>query len=671
MASTQLDRITGLRGAAAIKAPCIVAVKTTNIALFGLQTLQGVTLVEDDRVLVSAQTDSRANGIYLAKPGFWVRAPDFDGSNDLVAGGMVYVTGGDHDGLWRLVTTGVINVGTDDIEFAGIDYGPDSVRYDSLGDDIRLDSDYLITVGTGGDYPTLNAALAVASHLRMKEYKAGGILVEVRQKAGFILAEQIRVVNDDLSFITLTSEGDEEVTIQRSALTLGALGDSDHKPAFAAYHGALPTIACLYNMDTSGYDSQRDGIFMHTGSVYVADGAGIKNVGGIGAAIYRHSVLIGDGSIWDGAKARYDGGSEHGGTIDGACIYAMNGSYVQANDASLQHGGDNGIYINVNSMADMRSANASYADRRGFYINQGSVMEAREAIANNCGTTNVLGYGGYVNRASRAQFRDAVFNGCQTGIGLSHGATAWAEGMSATNAIYNGIDADRGSIVSAPSSILTGAGHDGVSAQNGSVVTISDAGDVSTAGRYGLFAYSSGRIVADGVTANNCVGGAMLAGYGAHINFRTGITNGKLSVAQGGEIMAHAVTGTPTYSQPLNFDGPSGRILGNNDFTLLDDTATSIFVGGKSAVLLICGETSATTSPRGSVWVAPIAVPLCQVIAMASPNANISYSTGALAGTTGTDGNFTISAHTDGRVYFENRSGNTRHFTVAVLAWTQ
>ena len=40
-------------------------------------------------------------------------------------------------------------------------------------------------------------------------------------------------------------------------------------------------------------------------------------------------------------------------------------------------------------------------------------------------------------------------------------------------------------------------------------------------------------------------------------------------------------------------------------------------------------------------------------------SADIETRTGALSGTTGTDGKITISAHTDGKVYIENRLGST------------
>lgn len=46
---------------------------------------------------------------------------------------------------------------------------------------------------------------------------------------------------------------------------------------------------------------------------------------------------------------------------------------------------------------------------------------------------------------------------------------------------------------------------------------------------------------------------------------------------------------------------------------------------------------------------------------------NVDVATGALSGTSGTDGKFTISVHTDGKIYLENRTGANRYFRVRVL----
>lgn len=44
--------------------------------------------------------------------------------------------------------------------------------------------------------------------------------------------------------------------------------------------------------------------------------------------------------------------------------------------------------------------------------------------------------------------------------------------------------------------------------------------------------------------------------------------------------------------------------------------------------------------------------------------ATIAFTTGPLTGTTGSDGNITVSAHTDGKIYLENRSGSSK-----AMAW--
>lgn len=46
---------------------------------------------------------------------------------------------------------------------------------------------------------------------------------------------------------------------------------------------------------------------------------------------------------------------------------------------------------------------------------------------------------------------------------------------------------------------------------------------------------------------------------------------------------------------------------------------------------------------------------------------DIDFTTGALNGTTGSDGKKTISAHTDGLIYVENRDGATRSFRMTLL----
>lgn len=70
----------------AVKTACRVAT-TGNIALSGLQTIDGVALEAGNRVFVWQQTDATQNGPYNASTGNWTRTDDAD-SNDLWSSGM-------------------------------------------------------------------------------------------------------------------------------------------------------------------------------------------------------------------------------------------------------------------------------------------------------------------------------------------------------------------------------------------------------------------------------------------------------------------------------------------------------------------------------------------------------------------------------------------------------
>jgi len=101
---TVVDRISGITDGVAIKAPCRAAT-TANITLSGTQTIDGVAVTANQRVLVKDQTDQTENGIYTVSSGAWSRAKDFDGSRDVVTGTQVFVTAGTTNGNTTFVVT--------------------------------------------------------------------------------------------------------------------------------------------------------------------------------------------------------------------------------------------------------------------------------------------------------------------------------------------------------------------------------------------------------------------------------------------------------------------------------------------------------------------------------------------------------------------------------------
>lgn len=117
MATTVTSQLQGITISEAIKAPC-KAVATSNITLSGLQTVGGVVLVADDRVLVTAQTSGVDNGIYVASTSTWQRAKDMDGNRDVVSGTRVLIRNSGIDGVeYELTTANPITIGTTSLTF--------------------------------------------------------------------------------------------------------------------------------------------------------------------------------------------------------------------------------------------------------------------------------------------------------------------------------------------------------------------------------------------------------------------------------------------------------------------------------------------------------------------------------------------------------------------------
>ncbi len=95
---------------------------TASITLSGLQTVDGVSLVAGDRVLVKDQGGTRsdpANGIYEAQTGAWNRAPDADMDDEVNQCMAVLVEegNGNIDSAWILRTSNPITLGTTALEF--------------------------------------------------------------------------------------------------------------------------------------------------------------------------------------------------------------------------------------------------------------------------------------------------------------------------------------------------------------------------------------------------------------------------------------------------------------------------------------------------------------------------------------------------------------------------
>ena len=184
-----------------MKAPC-VAVAITNITLSGEQTVNGVAVVTDDRVLVTAQAFPVDNGIYDVSTGAWTRSGDFDGNRDVVSGTQVVVstsTIGRHP-TYQVSTANPITIGSTGINFteasgpnasydltqAEIDAGlttddindsyvPGNVlRYGAVGDGVTDDTTAIqdaidVMTVNGGEVLIPQGAYITTGYLKLKD----------------------------------------------------------------------------------------------------------------------------------------------------------------------------------------------------------------------------------------------------------------------------------------------------------------------------------------------------------------------------------------------------------------------------------------------------------------------------------------------------------------------
>ncbi len=191
------DRRYGLIGNTGIKVPVRVAT-TAAITLNGLQTVDGVVLAANDRVLVKNQSSGVENGIYLADTGAWMRAADCDGSYDLVKGSLIKVNEGTTtQGFWYCTTTDPIVVGTTSIAFAQAStvLAVVSAFMQTLLDDINA-STARGTLGASvvGD-AIFTAASAAAARASLGLYSRNVRMVNTGQNTWVVLDENGTAIN--------------------------------------------------------------------------------------------------------------------------------------------------------------------------------------------------------------------------------------------------------------------------------------------------------------------------------------------------------------------------------------------------------------------------------------------------------------------------------------------
>jgi hypothetical protein len=109
------------------------AVATSNIALTGLQTVDGKALTAGMICLATAQSDATQNGPYTVAAGAWSRAPNANTSAKVTTGLYVWTSNGVNKGGWFLTTPDPITLGTTALTFERYEIGLSAAPPQSVG----------------------------------------------------------------------------------------------------------------------------------------------------------------------------------------------------------------------------------------------------------------------------------------------------------------------------------------------------------------------------------------------------------------------------------------------------------------------------------------------------------------------------------------------------------
>ena len=140
------------------------AATTANITLSAPQTVDGVSVIAGDRVLVKNQTTPGQNGIYLVAAGAWTRATDADTSDELVGATVFIAEGTVHaDQAWTMTTNAPITVNTTGLVW--VQFGAGTAYIAGAG---------LTQTGGTFDVVALNGSIVVAADSVAVGYAGSG-----------------------------------------------------------------------------------------------------------------------------------------------------------------------------------------------------------------------------------------------------------------------------------------------------------------------------------------------------------------------------------------------------------------------------------------------------------------------------------------------------------------
>lgn len=179
---------------------------TQNISLTGIQTIDGVALQVNDRVLVKNQTNAIENGIYLASSGDWSRANDYNSEVE-INNSAVFVLQGSTQAKTTWVQTSTVT-----------DLGASAISFSAFSGPVINSAGSGITLGTNG-------SVAVKEGAGIAFDGNGALIVDVYSGGGLM------ITTNNTSATTPTTTG-ASLALTQTGVTAGSYGSATQSPVF-------------------------------------------------------------------------------------------------------------------------------------------------------------------------------------------------------------------------------------------------------------------------------------------------------------------------------------------------------------------------------------------------------------------------------------------------------
>jgi|GEM_PF-6669155 len=356
---------------------------TANIALSGLQTIDGIVLVAGDRVLVKNQTTGSQNGIYVAASGSWSRAADADSTAKIASGISVYVRSGTANvgKTFTMNNTAAVTLGTTAITFAEITSGylDQSVKTTASPTFVKATAATFASTQATGTAPFTVASQTLVTNLNADmvdgwhtSFQNDANTVALRNSSGNIAAN---------AFVSQVAQGNAPLNV--TSTTLVANLNADLVDGYHVANGGTSTVAW------------RDGNGVVNANGFNASGTIISSIGTSAGGVPSFAMRSAGGSSrWQIGQVGVESTGNSGG------------------DFALWNYADDGTFISRALGIERKTGNASFTARLAA---GGDIATSSGGVGVATLSGNLLGFNrasaNYLNASSAAGYLNFVVNG--------------------------------------------------------------------------------------------------------------------------------------------------------------------------------------------------------------------------------------------------------------------